>query len=134
MSISVGLGSGSTSAKIATANTSIIHTIAIQNSGPSRRPFRTGASATDASMPRSSVAMADPWIEHGVEHVDDEVHQHESGTDQQHHALQDDEIAGRDRADQQPADARQREHRLDDDGAADQSSDIDAGDRDERQR
>src|SRR6266702_2541593 len=88
MSMSVGLASGSTSANIATANTKIIQPIAIQNSGPSRRPRRIGASATSLSMLSSSVAMADPWIEDGVEHIDDEVHHHEACPHQQHYALQ----------------------------------------------
>src|SRR5438445_2429329 len=93
MSMSVGLGSGSRSAYIATANAKIIQPIAIQNSGPSLRPRRGGATATSRSMLSSNVAMTDPWIENGVEHVDDEVQQHEAGTDQQHHALEDDEVA-----------------------------------------
>ena len=59
---------------------------------------------------------------------------HEAHGDQQHHALQDDEIAGIDRADQKPADPRQRKDRFDDHRAADQSPDIDSGDRDQRQR
>ena len=54
--------------------------------------------------------------------------------DEQHGALQDDQIARVDRADQQAADARQRKDRLDDQRAADQAADIDAGDRDQRQR
>src|SRR5205807_8772921 len=100
MSMSVGLGTGSTGANMATASTRIIQPIAIQNSGPSRRVRRTGATATSSLRPSSSVAMADPRIEHGVEHVDDEVHQHEAAGDEQHHALQDDQIARIDRADQ----------------------------------
>src|SRR6266702_6276608 len=129
MSMSVGLGSGSTSADIATANAKIIQPIAIQNSRPSRRPRRAGACPTPSSMLSSSVAMTDPRIESGVEHIDDEVDQHEARTDQQHHALQDDEIAGVDRADQQPADTRQRKNRLHDQRPADQSSDTNSGDR-----
>ena len=58
--------------------------------------------------------MADPRIEHGVEHVDDEVDDHEAGGHEQHDALQDHEVAGVDGADQQPADARQGEDGLDD--------------------
>ena len=45
--------------------------------------------------------MADPGIEDGVEQIDDEVHDDEAGANQQHHALQDDEVAREDRADQQ---------------------------------
>src|SRR5580698_6354801 len=135
MSMSVGLAIGRTSAKIATANTRIIQANAIQNSGPNRRARQTGAAtATSSLRASSSVAMADPRIEHGVEQVDDEVHDDEAGGDQQHGALQNNQIARVDRADQEPPDARQSEDRLDDDGAADQPADIDAGDGHQRER
>src|SRR5882672_3937379 len=134
MSMSVGLGNGSTSANIATANTEIMQPIAIQNSSPSRRPRRAGACATPSSMPSSSVAMTDPWIEDGVEHVDEEVHQHESCADQQHHALQDDEVARTDRTDKKPTNSRQRKNRLHNHRATDQPANVDSGDGDERER
>src|SRR5512144_3209681 len=105
MSMSVGLGSGRTVAKIATANMKIIQPIASQNSVPSRRPLRAGWVTASSAISSSSVAMANPGIENGVEQVDDEVHDDEAGTDQQHHSLQDDQVARQDRADQQPADA-----------------------------
>src|ERR1700761_9545687 len=127
MSMSVGLGSGNRSANNAAANTNAIQPSALQNSGPSRRRRDGATVATSSSRARSSVAMTYPRIEDGVEQVDDEVHQHEASGNQQHHALQDDEVAGIDRADQEPADARQSEDRLHDAGAADQPPDIDAG-------
>src|SRR5882672_10949296 len=134
MSISVGLGSGRKSAKIATANTSTIQPIAAQNSGPSLRPRFSGRAWSSSSSVSSSVAMANPGVEDGIEQIDDEVHDDETGGDQKHHALQDDEVAGADRADQKPADSGQREHRLDNDGAPDQPADINAGDGHQRQR
>src|SRR5690348_1124618 len=134
MSMSVGDGSGSRSANSATAKTSSIQPAAAQNTGPSRRPRRAGAAAPLSSRLRSSVAMADPRIKNSVEHVDNKIHDDEARGDQQHHALHDDEIAGVDRADNQPADPRQRKNRLHDQGTADQTADIDAGDRDERER
>src|SRR5262249_35924229 len=131
MSMSVGLGSGNRSARMAAAKMTMIQAIAAQNSSPSRRDrFRVGAATILSRMPSSSVAMADPRVENGVQHVDDD----EADGDQQHGALQDDEIAGVDRADDQPADARQRKNRLDNDGATDQPPDIDPGHRDQRQR
>src|SRR2546426_5001551 len=133
MSMSVGLGSGSTGAKTATANMKIIQPIASQNSVPSRRPLRAGWATASPATSSSSVAMANPGIENCVEQVDDEVHDDEARTDQQHDTLQDDEVAREDRADQQPADARESKNRLDDDGAADQPADIDAGNRHQRQ-
>src|SRR5258705_4824599 len=134
MSISVGLGSGRKSAKIATANTSTTQPIAAQNSGPSLRPRFGGCTWSPSSSVSSSVAMTNPGVEDGVEQIDDEVHDDEAGSDQKHHALEDYEVAGADRADQKPADSGQRQHRLDNDAAADQPADIDAGDRHQRQR
>src|SRR3954470_15204381 len=107
MSMSSGPCVNHRSAKIAAMTISAIQPAASQNRLPRRRLRLTGLTAM-VSMPRSSVAMADPRIEHGVEHVDDEIHEHEAGGDEQHHALQDDEIAGIERADQKPADPRQR--------------------------
>src|SRR4051794_7693581 len=104
MSMSVGLGSGRMSASTATANTSTIQPIAIQNSTPSPRGRRAGAAARSSCMTSSSVAMTNPRIENGIQQVDDEVHHHETHGDQQHRPLQDDQIAGVDRADQKPAD------------------------------
>src|SRR6516225_2383902 len=127
ISMSVGLGSGNMSAKTAAANTNTTQPIAAQNNGPSRRPRCAGCAWTSSPRVSSSVAMANPGVEHCVERVDDEVHDDEACGDQQHHALQDDEVARADRADQQPADTRQRENRLDDDSAADQAADVDAG-------
>src|ERR1700722_19269371 len=134
MSMSVGLGSGNTGAKIATAKTNSIQPTAIQNNSPSLRFRRTGPATTSSMTVSSSVAMTNPGIEDGIEHVDDEIHQHVAGSHAQHDTLQDDEVAGIDRTQQQSADARQRKDRLDDDGAAHQAADIDAGDGDERQR
>src|SRR5512147_1477939 len=124
MSMSVGLGSGNKGASAAAARMKTVQPTAAQNSGPSRRVRSAGPAATCSSMPSSSVAMANPGIEHGVEHIDDEIHHDEAAGDEQHHALQDDEIAGVDRADQKPADPRQREDGFDDQRAADQAADI----------
>src|SRR5262245_38410123 len=129
MSMAVGSGSGRTVAKIASAKTKIIQTIAAQNSMPSRLPLRAGRETASPARSSSSVAMADPGVENGVEQVDDEVHDDEARGNQQHHALQDDEVAREDRADQQPADAGKRKDGLDDQRAANQPADIDPGDR-----
>src|SRR6201996_6059216 len=110
MSMSVGLGSGKKLAKAAAASTSRVQPTANQNSIPSRRVRLTGLTTTVSSISISSVAMADPGIENGVEQIDHEIHQHITAGHEQHHALQDDEVAGVDRAQQQAADAGQREH------------------------
>src|SRR6202171_1625709 len=96
--MSVGL-KGNRTETAAAAKTKIIQAIAAQNSGPNRRVRGTGLTAISSSMLSSSLAMTDPGIEDGVEHVDDEVHQHEACGDQQYHALQDDQVARVDRAD-----------------------------------
>src|ERR1700692_2691979 len=127
MSMSVGLGSGNTLANDPAAKTKITQPIAAQNSGPSRRLRATGPATTSSSMVSSSVAMTDPGIENGIEHVDNEVHQHEAAGDEQHHALQDDEVAGIDRADKKPADPGQREDRFHDQGAAHPAAALDTG-------
>src|SRR6185312_5983169 len=134
MSMSVGLGSGSTGARIATVNMKIIQPVAIQNSSPNRRPRFAGRAVTPSSMVSSSVAMTNPGIEDGVEQIDDEVHDHEASGDNQHHTLQDDEVAGVDGTDQQTADSRQGKNRFHNDSATDQSTDIDAGYRDQSER
>src|SRR6267154_1865840 len=132
MSMSVG-PNGNRPAKAAAATTRLIQAIAAQNSGPSRRVRLIARTAT-SSMPSSSVAMTDPGIEDGVEHIDNKVQEHEAGGDEQHDTLQNDQIPGVHRADQKPADPRKCENRLHDQGAADQAADIDAGDRHEGQR
>src|SRR5665647_2492404 len=91
MSMSVGLGSGNRPANAAAAKMKLIQTIAAQNSGPSRRVRLIGLTATSPSMLSSSVAMTNPGIEDGIEQVDNEVHQHETAGDEQHHALQNDQ-------------------------------------------
>src|SRR5689334_22474911 len=102
MSMSVGLGSGSTSASVAASTIKKIQPSASQNSQPNlARPAHTSAVASAA---RNSAAllvrMADPGVEHGVEHVDQEIDDHESGRHEQHDALQDHEIPGVDGAQQ----------------------------------
>src|ERR1035437_6486393 len=99
MSMSVGLGSGNRPANAAAAKMKLIQTIAAQNSGPSRRVRLIGLTATSPSMLSSSVAMTNPGIEDGIENAENEVHQHETAGDEQHHALQNDQIARVDRTD-----------------------------------
>src|SRR3954453_17975761 len=129
MSMSKGPCDSRTPAKIDTIATVTIQPTASQNKTPARRLRRTGLATV--SISNSSVALADPRIEHGIEQVDDEIHDHEACGHEQHHALQDDEIPVIERAHQQAADSRQSEDGFDDQRAADQPTDIDAGDGDE---
>src|SRR5262249_52409007 len=90
MSISVGLGMGRKFASTAAVSTSAIQAAAAQNVRFTRER-RRGAVAGSAMA--SSAAMADPGVEHRIKHVDREIEQHEADGDEQHHSLQNDEIA-----------------------------------------
>src|SRR3954447_15668830 len=134
MSMSVGLGNGKKPASAAAATMKMVQAIAAQNSHPSRRDGVAGLSATCSSMLSSSVAMAYPGIENGIEHVDNKIHQHEPSGDEQHHSLQNDQIPGVDGRNEQPANSRQGEDGLNDQRPADQAADVDSGDRDQGER
>src|ERR1700674_5048114 len=111
ISISVGLEIGRKFANVAARTTTAIQAAAAQNKLVRRRRGATAASSSASSV-ASNAAMADPRVEHGIEHVDREIQQHEAHGDEQHDPLQDDEVARIDGADQQPADAGQSGHRL----------------------
>src|SRR3954466_3599214 len=49
-------------------------------------PTSVSASAT------SSTDISHPWVESGVEQIDEEVDQHEADSDDDHHALHDEEV------------------------------------------
>ena len=97
---------------------------------PSSRSAGAGGSrltgATDVRISHSGSG-----VEVGVQHVDDQVHQHEARRDEQHAGLDDRVVALHDPVQDQRPDARQREDLLDDDRAAEQVADLDAGDRDD---
>src|SRR5207302_7110873 len=84
----------------------------------------TGA---DGSSSRSDMASPDPGVEHGVEDVDDEVHDDKGGGDEQRDALHGDEITLVDAVDQQLPDAGHVEERLDHHGATDEETDLQPG-------
>src|SRR5262249_47696411 len=91
-------------------------------------PISVSASAT------SSTDISHPWVESGVEQIDEEVDQHEADGDDDHHALDDEEVLLEDgRAEERPQPG-QREDRLDDEGAADERRRVDADDRQQRER
>src|SRR5262245_25552961 len=101
----------------------------------------------DSSTSRSSVVSisptravsggrsgtADPRVEHGVQEVDEEVDEHEQDGDHEDVALQLDVLTGEDRLADLLAHPRDPEDDLDDDRAADEHADVEAGDREERQ-
>src|SRR5687768_16892656 len=79
-------------------------------------------------------ATADPGVEDGVEQVDGEVREHRSEGEEQHDALHHHEVALGDRLEEEAAHAGKSEELLDDDGAADQRADLEADDRQQRER
>ena len=91
-------------------------------------PSSASASAT------SSTDMAHPWVESGVEQIDEEVDQHEADGDDDHDALDDEEVLLEDGGPDLRAEARQREDRLDDEGAADERRRLQAEDGQQRER
>src|ERR1700674_4989852 len=99
-----------------------------------------GAPLLVADDGRSSVeglagcsGTTDPWVQHGVEEVDDEVHQDEEHRDDHDVALQRDVLAGVDGLVDLLAHAGDPEDDLDDDGATDQGADVEARDGHERE-
>src|SRR5882672_1273581 len=92
-------------------------------------PWPRGATiaAAVAGDPRPVSVMTHPRIGQGVEDIDDQIDHHEGEAEDQHGALHQRIIAGQDRLHHHAADARQREHLLDDHGAADRGAEQDAG-------
>src|SRR5688572_2295473 len=118
-SCAAGSGRPSQSALIARKATSTVQPSGSASAQLSRRPrlATVAGSAAEADI-------AHPRIEHGIEHVDQEVDEHEARGDERYRALHQDQVAIEDTAQQQPADAGQREDLLDDHRAADQPADI----------
>src|SRR5206468_3987153 len=91
-------------------------------------PTSASASAT------SSTDISHPWVESGVEQIDEEVDQHEADGDDDHHALDDEEVLLEDRRPEQGPQPGQREDRLDDEGAADERRRLEDDHRPQRER
>ena len=79
-------------------------------------------------------SIPDARVEHGVEHVDHEIDDDIRAREHEDDALDHRIVAAQDRVDRQAAEARNREHALGDDDAADQQRDADADHRDDRDR
>src|SRR5687768_11062267 len=113
----------STATRIMAAST-IPPTIAVgwRRNASLKRPGATAASV------RAAVAMsvADARIEVHVGEVHREVHEHVGAREDQDHALDDGIVAPQDRVHREAPDARDGEHGLGDDRAADQERDADA--------
>ncbi len=77
--------------------------------------------------------MANPRIEHGVEHVDGEVDEHVADGDDDHGSLYGDVVTADDAVDRVLAEAVQGEDDLDDERAADEPTEVQADDGDERE-
>src|SRR5688572_10843066 len=77
--------------------------------------------------------MADPGVEDGVEEVDGEVDQHEGGADEDYTSLHHEVVVLEDAPDDGVAEALHAEDALDDERPADELTDADAGDGEERE-
>src|SRR5438046_1492141 len=117
--------------------------IAMTSSGkPRRTPSTRGTSGTNvtptyarrppSTQPARSV-VADPRIQHHVDHVDHEVDEDEDRREEQHQGLDERVVAVRDRVDEQLADAVEVEDLLGDDEAADEEREFEADDGDDWQ-
>src|SRR5829696_1882934 len=142
--VSLGSLSGRRSASTAPNSSSVNQTIDAQNQKPSLRlryvPAGSEESA-DAGIPASvwtsttsSADMANPWIEDGVQEVDEEVHQDEAQRDDDDDTLHDEEVLLEDRRADDPAETGQREDLLDHERPTDQRGDAQAEDGQERER
>src|SRR5215207_8902087 len=81
-----------------------------------------------ASMASIILAIANPWIEEGVDDIDKQVGHDEDDGDEQDYPLHDGVVPVKDGADKNPPDAADREDRLHDHGAAQQEGELDAND------
>src|SRR3990170_369772 len=85
---------------------------------PTERSCCSRGWATAASLMASASRVADPRVDEGVAHVDDQVHEDEDERQHQHAALDDLVVASDDRLVDPASDATPREDRLGQDGAA----------------
>src|SRR5690625_161697 len=96
-----------------------------------RVDFVVGRSAT---VWAARSVIAHPGVEEAVGQVDQQVDQHEQEREHQDRALDDGEVAGVDRLDDEAADAGPGEHDLGHHGTAEQRSELYADDGDDRQQ
>src|SRR5918911_1097110 len=75
----------------------------------------------------SGSGISDPRVDDRVQHVDDQVGEDDEERADQHRALDHRQVAVLDRVVCEPADARNVEHGLGEDRAAEQHADVDAG-------
>src|SRR5229473_899478 len=91
-----------------------------------------GSGMTSAGMLMASALQPDARIDHGVQDVDEQVHDDDHEAAQDHDALDDWEVAEGDALVQQPPDARPGEHRLYHHGDIDHDDEVDARQRQHR--
>ena len=94
--------------------------------------FRTEFLFLDARGAVRDSAIADPRVHVGVDEIDEQVRHHEEPADEEDRPLHQRVVALEHGPQEQPPHARQREHLLGDDGAAQQVAHLDAGHRDQR--
>src|SRR5262245_57097081 len=80
----------------------------------------------------ASPLVADPGIDHGVEHVDEQVDNYDHGAAQDDGSLDHGEVAEGDAFEEEPAHSWPRKHRLDHHGDVDHDDEVDARQRQHR--
>src|SRR6266851_618392 len=96
------------------------------------RGARDGSTMTSAGVLMASALQPDARIDHGIQDVDEQVHDHDHEAAQDHDALDDREVAEGDALVEEPPDARPGEHRLHHHGDIDHDDEVDAGQREHR--
>src|SRR5262245_9301576 len=91
-----------------------------------------GGSFCSSPAATRSGGLAQPWVDQQLQHIHQQVHEHECHGHDQHAGLQHLEVAGRDRLEDQLPQARPREDRLHEYGATEQEADLEARDREYR--
>src|SRR5690625_3536827 len=77
-----------------------------------RRHFGTALARRPVFVPAGDSVITDPWVDHPIQEVDDDIDEDESDGDQQHGALYDGIIPRKEGVDQQAPDAGPVEHRF----------------------
>src|SRR6185295_7377020 len=87
---------------------------------------QVGEADLGAARTVAVISVLDPRVEQPVGEIDQQIDQHVYPGEKQDHALDDRVIPAQNGVDREPANARNCEHRLGDDGAADEQRDADA--------
>src|SRR3954464_5091288 len=93
----------------------------------------SSADSSSATLIRASSRVPDPGVDHAVEQVDDEVHEHEDDREEEDAALEHGIVAVEDRLREPGTDSGPREDRLGEDRAGEQQARLETDHRGHRQ-